>query len=546
MADLEIRQEAPPGRAPGTGSGAPRAAGVPPGAGRQSTVSTVIVMLCTAGSRLFGYVRQALFNYYFGGSGAADAINAVFNIPNNLRKLFAEGAFSSAFIPVLSTTLAEDTSGLRPRELVRTLVALQLMVLVPLVALSLAFPRLIVTGLLTFSDPEKIAVGVQLMRWMFNYILLVSLSALVMAVLNSHGKFTVPALSPLMFTLATVLSLLFFHGRLGVLAMGVGVFIGGILQLACQLPALQRLGYRLVPSFRLANPDFGRTARLWLPYLASASIVTINQFFAQYFASGLEDGSVSAITNSVMFLQIPIGIFTTSVATVTFPAMSRQAAEGRTEALRDTVSYGVKFLLVLLVPSSVLLCLFGREIIAAAVQRGRFTPQATLMAARALTGYAAGLVCMGIYTFLQKLFNSYKSFVVPLASAGIIAVLDIILSLVLKETRLRVSGLAYANTISFTVGMVLLAVLARRRLGPLGARSILVTLLKAVAGSVPMALLLEAFLWWKPELWVHGGSLRATALIAAAAAAGVGLTVAMYVALRVPYLTDLLRRRRLS
>ena len=514
--------------------------------GRQSTVNTVIVMLCTAGSRLFGYVRQALFNYYFGGSGAADAINAVFNIPNNLRKLFAEGAFSSAFIPVLSTTLAEDTTGLRPRELVRTLAALQLLVLVPLVALSLAFPRLIVTGVLAFSDPAKVAVGVQLMRWMFNYILFVSLSALVMAVLNSHGKFTVPALSPLMFTLATVLSLLFFHGRLGVLAMGVGVFVGGILQLACQLPALRRQGYTLLPSFRLANPDLLRTAKLWLPYLASASIVTINQFFAQYFASGLEDGSVSAITNSVMFLQIPIGIFTTSVATVTFPAMSRQAAQGNTEALRDTVSYGIQFLLVLLVPSSILLCLFGREIIAAAVQRGRFTPDATLMAARALTGYALGLLSMGIYTFLLKLFNSYKSFIVPLVSAVSIAALDIILSLILKETPLRVSGLAYANSIAFTAGSIMLLVLARRRLGRFDGRKIIVTLGKSVIGSIPMTVLLVGFLQWKPDLWVHGGALRSTGLIAAACVASVGLTVVMYLALRVPYLTDLLRRRRIA
>jgi len=512
--------------------------------GRQSTVTTVIVMLCTAGSRLFGYVRQALFNYYFGGAGAADAINAVFNIPNNLRKLFAEGAFSSAFIPVLSTTLTEDAAGARPRELVRTLVALQLLVIIPLVALSLAFPRLIVTGILAFSDPGKIAVGVQLMRWMFNYILFVSLSALVMAVLNSHGRFTVPALSPLMFTLATVLSLLFFHGRLGVLAMGVGVFVGGILQLACQLPAFRRLGYSLLPSFRLANPDLLSTAKLWLPYLASASIVTINQFFAQFFASGLEDGSVSAITNSVMFLQIPIGIFTTSVATVTFPAMSRQAAQGNTEALRDTVSYGIQFLLVLLVPSAVLLCLFGREIIAAAVQRGRFTPEATLMAARALTGYALGLLSMGIYTFLLKLFNSYKSFIVPLVSAGSIAVLDIVLSLFLKETPLRVSGLAYANTIAFTAGTILLLVLARRRLGRFGGRKMVVTLGKSVAGSIPMAVLLVAFLRWKPDLWVHGGALRPTGLIAAACIASVGLTVAMYLVLRVPYLTDLVKRRR--
>ncbi|MGA2640077.1 MAG: murein biosynthesis integral membrane protein MurJ [Spirochaetia bacterium] len=513
-------------------------------AGRQSTVSTVIVMVCTAASRLFGYVRQALFNYYFGGAGAADAINAVFNIPNNLRKLFAEGAFSSAFIPVLSTTLAEDPAGSRPRDLVRTLVALQLLVLVPLVALSLAFPRLIVTGLLTFSDPAKVAVGAQLMRWMFNYILFVSLSALVMAVLNSHGRFTVPALSPLMFTLATVLSLLFFHGRLGVLAMGVGVFVGGILQLACQLPALRRLGYRLLPSFDLGNPDLLKTAKLWLPYLASASIATINQFFAQFFASGLEDGSVSAITNSVMFLQIPIGIFTTSVATVTFPAMSRQAAQGQTEALRGTVSYGIQFLLVLLVPSSVLLCLFGREIIAAAVQRGRFAPEATLMAARALTGYSLGLISMGIYTLLLRLFNSYKSFLVPLASAGSIAVLDIILSLILKETVLRVSGLAYANSIAFTAGMVMLVILAGRRLGPLNGGQILLTLGKSVLGSMPMAALLIGFLRWKPDLWMHGGSLRATALIAAVCAASIGATTLMYLILRVPYLTDLVRRRR--
>jgi putative peptidoglycan lipid II flippase len=515
-------------------------------AGRRSTVSTVIVMVCTAGSRLFGYVRQALFNYYFGGAGAADAINAVFNIPNNLRKLFAEGAFSSAFIPVLSTTLEEDASGARPRELVRTLVTLQLCVLLPLVALSLVFPGVFVTGLLNFTDPEKIAVGAQLMRWMFNYILFVSLSALVMAVLNTHGKFTVPALSPLMFTLSTVLSLLLFHGRLGVLAMGVGVFVGGILQIACQLPALRRQGYSLLPSLRLSNPDMAKTARLWVPYLASASIVTVNQFFAQFFASGLEDGSVSAITNSVMFLQIPVGIFTASVATVTFPAMSRQAAAGDTRALRDTVSYGIQFLLVLLVPSAVLLSLFGREIIAAAVQRGRFTPGATLMASRALTGYALGLVSMGLYTFLQKLFNSYKSFVVPLVSAGSIAALDIALSLVLKETPLRVSGLAYANSISFTAGMAMLLILARRRLGALGARQILVSLGKSVAASLPMAALLVAFLRWKPDMWIHGGGLRATAAITAVCAACVGLTVLMYVVLRVPFLTDLARRQRRS
>ncbi|HTP58663.1 MAG TPA: lipid II flippase MurJ, partial [Spirochaetia bacterium] len=275
-----------------------------------------------------------------------------------------------------------------------------------------------------------------------------------------------------------------------------------------------------------------------------ASIVAINQQIASLFATGLENGSASAITNSVIFLQIPLGIFMTSVATVLFPRMSRQAAENDRDGLRGSVSYGIQFIIVLLVPSAVLLCLFGREIIAAAVQRGAFVPANTLMASRALTGYALGLVCMGLYTFLQRLFNSFKSFSVPIVSAGVIATIDIVFSLILKETPLRVSGLAYANSIAFTVGMVLLALLARKRLGGLGVGPILATLGKAALGSLPMAALLVAFLAWKPDLWRSGGSLRATALIAAVIAASVGVTLLMYVILRIPFLSDLVRRRR--
>jgi putative peptidoglycan lipid II flippase len=510
----------------------------------RSSVSAVVVMACTAGSRLFGYVRQALFSYYFGASGAADSLNAVFNIPNNLRKLFAEGAFSSAFIPVLSSTIEEDPSGVRPRRLASNLTAFLIMVLLPLVGLSIAFPRVFVETLLRFSDPAKVAVGAQAMQWMFNYILLVSLSALVMAILNSHGVFAVPALSPLLFTLATVLSIIFLNGRFGILSMGIGVLVGGILQLAIQLPSLRRRGYSVRPDFRLANPDFIRTIQLWLPYLASASIPTVTQFFAQLFASGLEDGSVSAIVNSVMFLQIPIGIFTASINTVLFPRMSRQASRGDKEGLRGSVSYGIESLVVLLVPSTVLLCFFGREIIAAALQRGHFTQPATLMASRALTGYAVGLLFMGLYQFLQRLFYSLKSFSVPLISAAFVAVIDIALSLVLKATPLRVSGLAYANSIAFAAGTGMLGILARQRLGGLGMRSIMTSVGYSLVGSVPLAAFIVLFQAWKPGLWMRGGSLRGAAWIAAAALISVLLTLAVYLILRVPFLADVIARRK--
>ncbi len=511
---------------------------------RASTVSTVIVMACTAGSRLFGYVRQALIGYYFGGSGPADPYNVVFNIPNNLRKLFAEGAFSSAFIPVFSSTLTGDASGARPRELVRTLIAFQFLVLTPLVALSLIFPHTFVNVLFAFQDGAKAELAARLMRWMFNYTLLVALASLVQAVLNSHGSFAVSALSPFMFTLATVLSLLLFQDRLGVVSQGVGVLAGGILQLLCMLPTLRRYGYRFVPSFRLRNPDFIRTAKLWLPYLASASIVAVNQQIASLFATGLEDGSASAIWNSVIFLQIPLGIFLASVSTVLFPKMSRQVSAEDAEGLRGSVSYGAQLIVILLVPSAVILCLFGKEIIAAALQRGHFTPEETLMTARTLTGYAVGLVCMGLYTFLQRLFNSYKSIRIPVISAAVVAAIDVSFSFLLKETALRVSGLAWANSIAFTAGMIMLAVLARRRLGTLGFRSLALTAGKAAAGSLPMAALLVAVRLWKPDLWRTGGSLRSTALIAGVVAACVLVTLLSYLVLRVPYLADILKRRR--
>jgi len=151
---------------------------------------------------------------------------------------------------------------------------------------------------------------------------------------------------------------------------------------------------------------------------------------------------------------------------------------------------------------------------------------------------------MGVYTFLQRLFYSLKSFTVPLVSAAAVAVIDIVLSLVLKETPLRVSGLAYANSIAFIAGAVMLGVVARRRLGGIGLLRIVTALGKSLLGSVPMAALLIALVSWKPGLWVRGGSVQGVAWIAAGVLVSVALTLAVYLVLRVPFLADVIARRR--
>jgi len=191
---------------------------------RSSTVSTVLVMACTLLSRLLGFVRIAVIGAFFGASGIADVWNAVFTIPNNLRKLMAEGALSSAFIPSLSQSLVEDPTGREARLVTRKVLSFQLIILVPLVLACAVFSRQIVGVLLAFPEPEKMRLSVDLFRWVFAYLLFVSVSAVLMAVLNSHGIFVTPALAPVLFSVCVITATLVFFGRLGIYSMVLGVW----------------------------------------------------------------------------------------------------------------------------------------------------------------------------------------------------------------------------------------------------------------------------------------------------------------------------------
>lgn len=511
---------------------------------KKSTLSTFVVMGCTALSRLFGYAKVLLIAALFGGSGAADAINAAFNVPNSLRKIFAEGSFSSAFIPVLSETMSQDPGGGRSRRLVSQLLTFLCIVLAPLTLASVLFPRQL-AAILPFEDLNKAALSAELLQWMFSYILFVSLSAVIAGVLNSHGSFLVPALSPLLFSAAVIGALVGLRG-LGPMAMAVGVVAGGAAQLLFLVPSVLRRGYSWKPDFRFRNPDFLHTMKLWIPFVVTSSLYTVNQLIAYFFAVGVEDGGPSALSYAITVTQLPVGIFSASVITVSFPAMSRQASLKDEAGLRESVVSGVEFLLTLMVPSALALCLLDKEVVSVAFQRGAFDAAATLRTSRVLVGYSAGLVSLCLFTFLQRFFYAVKDYRTPLAASAVVVVLDVILSLALKETSLRVSGLAYANTISFTAGLAVMAWIAARRLGSFGGKRILSGFAKSLLASVPLVLCAAAFRLLAGDSWKSGGGWGNLGLIGGLAAVCVGLTVAAYLVLGVPYIRDLIpgRRRR--
>ncbi len=496
-------------------------------------------------TRLLGFVRQAVIGAVFGASGKADVLNAVFTIPNNLRKLLAEGALSSAFIPVLSQSLSNDeerAAGV-PQQVVRNLLSFQALILIPVLIVSVLFARPITLLIFDFPEIERQALAADLFRWVIHYSLLISISAVMIGSLNSNNLFAVPAFTPIVFSVFVIGSVLLLHRTLGIYSMAVGILAGGLGQVLFQTPQFLKSGFDFRLSFLFGNPHFRRILRQWLPVVASSGIFAINQQIAYYFASGLEDGSTSALFNAVVFWQLPLGVFGVSVTTVLFPQMSREAADSDGRALRATTAHGVRAIAALLIPSAVILGALSFEIIAVTLQRGEFTAANTHMAARVLIGYCAGLVGVGLFGFLARSFYARGDYRTPTLTALVVLVIDVVLSLILKETSLRVVGLAVANSVAFTTGSLVLLFFAHRSLNGLHGASILTTVSKTTVATVPALVVLLMFRRRWGLLWQSGSTLVNLGTLMAIGVLSTGIVVALYWALRIEAVTILLKRR---
>ena len=470
-------------------------------------------MSATMVSRILGFVRTAAIGALFGAGGVADVINLVFNIPNNLRKLLAEGALSTAFIPELSRELVASSDGGNAPRLARNILGIQAVILLPFIAVSLLLPEAVLGLFETFDDPAKSALSVQLFRWMIPYIFLVSVSAVMMAVHNTHGRFFVPAITPIVFSISVIALLLVFHRSLGALALGLGVFTGGFAQILIQYPSFRRLGYSLRPALKFSDPAFRRVMRRWGPIVLTSSLFAINNQVAMLLASYLPDRSVSSLSYAIVFFQLPFGIFSASITTVLYPRMSRQAASLDTEGLKGSLGFGYRSMWVLLVPSAMALILLGEPIISVAFQRGAFTYADTALTARVLTAYCLGMPFVGLFNITQRALYAAGETRKPFYSALAAVVVDIVLSLsfVFLGSGTSVS-LALANTIAFAFGALLQYLMFRRITGFTIAGRTLSTFVRGMIGTGAGAVAIFGMYrllgrqWWQdgsswPALW---------------------------------------------
>ena len=510
-----------------------RAAPDAEGAGATERTAAAL-MACTAASRVLGYLRQALIAAAFGAGGQADVFHALFQVPNSLRRLLAEGAFSAALVPAL----AREREPQGQVDLARSAFALQLAVTVPVVALAVLAAAPITRVLFAFPEPEKMASAAGLFRVMMPYAALTGGAAVLMGGLHARGAFVIPALAPLLFSAGMIASILALARPLGIYAAGVGVIAGGVLQFLFQAPSFLRRGYRMSPRLRFDDGVRG-IVRAWGPAVASALIFAAMQAVTYRLASGLTDGSASAISNAVFFYQLPLGVLSVSVVTAAFPRLAALAAADRHAELRRRATDGMVTLAALLAPAAAAYLLLGGAIVHAGLQRGRFDAEATALTAAVLRGFAVGLPSVGIFTFLQRLCYAVDEPGRALRAALVVGVIDVGLSLWWKET-LGVTGLAYANSAAFTAGTLLLALRSRRvAWAQLGKGA-----LQAAAGTAPAAALMWGVSLLLPAPGQGPATLLEAALLAGAAAAAAALTLAAYRLAGLPFVRQLTARGR--
>jgi putative peptidoglycan lipid II flippase len=445
-----------------------------------------VVGTATFFSRILGFIRDAVIAWYFGAGFSSDAFIAAFRIPNLLRRLFAEGSLSSAFIPVFTQYMVRrgrPEAFILARSAFMLLSVVLLLIVIGGIFLSPGIVCLVAPGFVS----AKFELTVHLTRLMFPYIFFVGLAALCMGILNVLGHFAAPAFAPVLLNIAIIGSVLFIAPVLSVPAAGlaIGVLIGGVLQLAVQFPVLWRKGFRLWQKTPWLHPGLKQVGTLMPPVILGGAVYQINIVVGTVLGSLMAEGSVSYLYFADRLVQFPLGVFAIAAATAVLPSLSRQAAMEDYEGLKDTFGHALKLVFFISIPAMLGLIVLREPIVALLFQRGEFNDLATRLTARALLYYSIGLWAFSAVRIVAATFFAMQDTRTPVKMAAISILANIVLSVVLMKP-LAHGGLALATSLASMLNLALLVQALRSKLGALGWRSIAQSFCRTLMGSVAM------------------------------------------------------------
>ena len=480
------------------------------------------LMVTTLIARILGYVRDMVIYSWFGQTYVTDAYNAAFSIPDFIYMLLVGGALSSALIPVLGQYLArgEDEEAWKVTSLVLNWAVL---LVILLIILGMVKTRALITLLVPKLPPETIELATGLTRVMLIQTFFMALSGISLGVLNARKHFTLPALGGIIYNLGIILVGVMLARQWGITAFSVGVVVGSALNFAVQLPALARAGIRYYPILNPNHPGLKQMLILMVPVVIGLSVTQINLFVNQNLASGLPEGSISALRLAQRIMQLPVGIFGISVAMAVFPTMTEQAARNNIAEFKRLFSLGLRGVFVITIPAALGLMALREPLIALLFQQGQFDAQDTLATAQALFYYSIGLFAYSALQLTNRVFYSLKDTVTPVLAGIISIILNIALS-ILWVKPMGHEGLALAYSVAGIFNMMLLIVLIRKRLGHIGGGVLVRSFLVAVLGSVVMYAAARCGATWAGSWLVFAPKINALIMILT----GTGLGAAIY------------------
>jgi len=458
-------------------------------------------------SRVLGLVREQIFAGLFGAGFAYDAFVVAFRIPNLLRDLFGEGALSAAFVTVF-TEYSTNRSQEETWQLASTVLTFFAIFLSIITLLGIIFANPIVSLLAPdFSHiAGKTELTTLLTRIMFPFLLFVALAAVVMGILNTRGRFFIPALSSAFFNLGSIiggvsLAFIFPHFDWPAIAgMACGTLIGGLLQLLIQLPSLLKLGFTFTPTLHFSDPGLKRILTLMLPATIGLSATQVNIFVNTNFASSCVEGSVSWLNYAFRMVQLPIGVFGVAFSIAAMPVLARCAAKKDMPALRTTFTSSLLMIFSLTIPATAGLIFLSEPIIRLIFQHGAFTPADTLHTAAALQAYAYGLFAYSSVKIMVPVFYALEDTKYPVIGSFLAVGTNIVLiSLTIERFQYQAIALSTSCVMIlnfFFLGTVLYRKLRGYDLGHLG-----MGIIKIFFSTLVMCLgLQEVKLWAAPYL----------------------------------------------
>jgi putative peptidoglycan lipid II flippase len=488
--------------------------------------SAGIVSIAVMFSRVLGLVRETLFAKYFGAGFLYDAFIVGFRIPNLLRDLFAEGALSAAFVKVFTDyqLKSSEKEAWRLASLVFNCLAVVLSIITVLgILLSPLFVKIITYNYLGdpnhFYPAEKAALATTLMQIMFPFILLVALAALAMGVLNTKGKFGVPASASTAFNIASIifgLVLAFWlsggnwerssdkfavpsdAAQWAIIGMSIGVLIGGAAQILIQLPSLHKVGFRFSLALNFRDEGVRKVMRLMGPAIIGTGAIQVKVLVDTIVASGI-DGGASWLSYAFRLMQFPIGVFGVAIGTAAIPTLSRLASEQNTVKFRNTLTDAIKLVFLLAIPSACGLVVLGKPIISLIYQRGEFDAFDTNMTAWALGAYSIGLAGYAAIKVLSPAFYAIDDAKTPMyvsvasiavhfvSSFGLMQLLSTVGVSPERPNGYGHVGVALATSIVALGNFLALSLLMRRRIKRMNGRDIFTSFVKIIIASAAMS-----------------------------------------------------------